>query len=301
MSDDTVLKLSQPSTFSDPLTEVLRSGARSLLARAVEAEVAAFLDGHSEARTEEGRRRLVRHGHLPEREIMTGIGPIAVRAPRDRDRTGLGADRIRFRSAHHAGAYARCSQSLEVLIPVLYLEGISTGDFAEALADLLGPDAGGLSASTVARHHRGLGERARALASTSRICRPGTMSTSGPTASMCRPGSRTICNACWSSSGSTQEGKKRTRRPHGRGARERPIVARAATSAPQTEQACSRARTRHRGRRARLLEGERGSVAPDPRPALLGAQDRQRAQQAAQEPALEVKACSPGALDGRYQ
>ena len=88
MSDDTVLKLSQPSTFSDPLTEVLRSGARSLLARAVEAEVAGFLDGHSEARTEEGRRRLVRHGHLPEREIMTGIGPVAVRAPRVRDRTG---------------------------------------------------------------------------------------------------------------------------------------------------------------------------------------------------------------------
>ena len=82
MSDNNVLKLSQPSTFSDPLTEVLRSGARSLLARAVEAEVAAFLDGHSEARTEEGRRRLVRHGHLPEREIMTGTGPVAVRAPR---------------------------------------------------------------------------------------------------------------------------------------------------------------------------------------------------------------------------
>ena len=99
MSDNTVLKLSQPSTFSDPLTEVLRSGARSLLARAVEAEVAAFLDGHSEARTEEGRRRLVRHGHLPEREIMTGIGPVAVRAPRVRDRTGQGADRIRFSSA----------------------------------------------------------------------------------------------------------------------------------------------------------------------------------------------------------
>ena len=86
MSDNTVLKLSRPSTFSDPLTEVLRSGARSLLARAVEAEVASFLDGHSEARTEEGRRRLVRHGHLPEREIMTGIGPVAVRAPRVRDR-----------------------------------------------------------------------------------------------------------------------------------------------------------------------------------------------------------------------
>ena len=146
MSDDTVLKLSQPSTFSDPLTEVLRSGARSLLARAVEAEVAAFLDGHSEARTEEGRRRLVRHGHLPEREIMTGIGPVAVRAPRVRDRTGQGAERIRFSSAL-LPPYARRSKSLEVL----NLKGISTGDFAEALAALLGPDAGGLSASTVAR------------------------------------------------------------------------------------------------------------------------------------------------------
>ena len=128
----------------------MRSGARSLLARAVEAEVAAFLDGHSEARTEEGRRRLVRHGHLPEREIMTGIGPVAVRAPRVRDRTGQGADRIRFSSAL-LPPYARRSKSLEVLIPVLYLKGISTGDFAEALAALLGPDAGGLSASTVAR------------------------------------------------------------------------------------------------------------------------------------------------------
>ena len=150
MSDNSVLKLSQPSTFSDPLTEVLRSGARSLLARAVEAEVAAFLDGHSEARTEEGRRRLVRHGHLPEREIMTGIDPVAVRAPRVRDRTGQGADRIRFSSAL-LPPYARRSKSLEVPIPVLYLKGISTGDFAEALAALLGPDAGGLSASTVAR------------------------------------------------------------------------------------------------------------------------------------------------------
>ena len=124
MSDDTVLKLSQPSTFSDPLTEVLRSGARSLLARAVEAEVAAFLDGHSEARTEEGRRRLVRHGHLPEREIMTGIGPVAVRAPRVRDRTGQGAERIRFSSAL-LPPYARRSKSLEVLIPVLYLNPIN--------------------------------------------------------------------------------------------------------------------------------------------------------------------------------
>ena len=92
----------------------------------------------------------MRHGHLPEREIMTGIGPVAVRAPRVRDRTGQGAERIRFSSAL-LPPYARRSKSLEVLIPVLYLKGISTGDFAEALAALLGPDAGGLSASTVAR------------------------------------------------------------------------------------------------------------------------------------------------------
>ena len=78
MTDNNVLKLSQPSTFSDPLTEVLRNGARSLLAQAVEAEVAAFLGSHAEERTDEGRQRLVRHGHLPEREIMTGIGPVAV-------------------------------------------------------------------------------------------------------------------------------------------------------------------------------------------------------------------------------
>ena len=125
MTDNNVLKLSQPSTFSDPLTEVLRNGARSLLAQAVEAEVAAFLGSHAEERTDEGHQRLVRHGHLPEREIMTGIGPVAVRGPRVRDRTGLGADRIRFSSAL-LPPYARRSKSLEVLIPILYLKGPAT-------------------------------------------------------------------------------------------------------------------------------------------------------------------------------
>lgn len=150
MTETNVFKLSQPGTFSDPLTEVLRSGARALLAQAVEAEVAAFLDSHADERTEDGRRRLVRHGHLPEREIMTGIGPVAVRTPRVRDRAGTGEARIRFTSAM-LPPYARRSKSLEVLIPILYLKGVSTGDFADALAALLGPDAGGLSASTIAR------------------------------------------------------------------------------------------------------------------------------------------------------
>ena len=150
MIQDSVLKLIQPGEFSDPLTEVLRNGARALLAQAIDAEVAAFLGSHADKRAEDGRQRLVRHGHLPERDIVTGIGPVAVRAPRVRDRVGAPQERIRFTSAI-LPPYARRSKSLEVLIPMLYLKGISTGDFDEALQALLGSDAGGLSAATVAR------------------------------------------------------------------------------------------------------------------------------------------------------
>ena len=150
MTDSNVFDLSQPGTFADPLTEVLRNGARALLAQAVEAEVAALLASHADKLTDDGRARLVRHGHLPEREIMTGIGPVAVRCPRVRDRVGAGAERIRFSSAI-LPPYARRSKSLEVLIPILSLKGVSTGDFEEALIALLGKDAGGLSASTISR------------------------------------------------------------------------------------------------------------------------------------------------------
>ena len=150
VTQDNIVKFAEPGTFEDPLTEVLRSGARKLLAQAIEAEISDFLDRNSGFLTEEGQQRLVRHGHLPEREIMTGIGPVGVRAPRVRDRVGQGEARIRFSSAI-LPPYARRSKSLEVLIPILYLKGISTGDFEEALAALLGKDAGGLSASTVAR------------------------------------------------------------------------------------------------------------------------------------------------------
>ena len=150
MTETNVFQLSQPGTFADPLTEVLRNGARALLAQAIEAEVAALLGSHSDQRTDDGRQRLVRHGHMPEREIMTGIGPVAVRCPRVRDRVGEGPERIRFSSAI-LPPYARRSKSLEVLIPVLYLKGVSTGDFEEALRALLGKDAGGLSASTIGR------------------------------------------------------------------------------------------------------------------------------------------------------
>jgi transposase-like protein len=150
VTETNVFQLSQPGSVADPLTEVLRNGAQALLAQAVEAEIAGFLSMYAENMTQEGRQRLVRHGHLPEREIITGIGPVAVRCPRVRDRVGEGSERIRFSSAI-LPPYARRSKSLEVLIPILYLKGVSTGDFEEALIALLGKDAGGLSASSVGR------------------------------------------------------------------------------------------------------------------------------------------------------
>ena len=152
MPNDNVIKLSLPGAFDDQLTDVLRNGARALLAQAVEAEVAGFLAKHADLKTEDGHNRVVRHGHLPEREVMTGIGPVAVRQPRVRDREAGASDpsRIRF-SPTILPPYMRRSKSIETLLPVLYLKGISTGDFSEALAALLGKDAAGLSASAIGR------------------------------------------------------------------------------------------------------------------------------------------------------
>jgi putative transposase len=150
VTDTNVIKLAQPGTFTDSLTEILRNGAHALLAQAVELEVTDFIGRYADLKTAAGRQRLVRHGHLPKREIMTGIGPVAVRQPRVRDREPSEGARIRF-SSSILPPYARRTKSLEVLIPILYLKGISTGDFEEALGALLGKDAGGLSASTIGR------------------------------------------------------------------------------------------------------------------------------------------------------
>jgi len=150
VTDTNVITLAQPETFTDSLTEILRNGACALLTQAVEMEVADFLERYADLKTKAGHQRVVRHGHLPERAIMTGIGSVAVRQPRVRDREAVGGERIRF-SPTILPPYARRTKSLEVLIPILYLKGISTGDFEEALAALLGKDAGGLSASTIAR------------------------------------------------------------------------------------------------------------------------------------------------------
>jgi len=135
----------------DPLTPILRAGAQRLLAQAIEGEVATYIEGHAHLRDAGGHRLVVRNGHKDEREIQTGIGPIAVRQPRVNDqRVDENGQRIRFASAI-LPPYLRKTKSLEELIPWLYLKGISTGDFSEALAALLGPEAPGLSASTVVR------------------------------------------------------------------------------------------------------------------------------------------------------
>ena len=167
MSKDNIIQLIQPTNVDDQLTEILRTGARALLAQAVEAEVADFLGKYADLKTADGHQRIVRHGHLPEREVMTGIGPVAVRQPRVRDREAdaTDPDRIRF-SPSILPPYMRRSKSIETLLPILYLKGISTGDFSEALAALLGKDAAGLSASADRRHRSNCNSRQGILAPT---------------------------------------------------------------------------------------------------------------------------------------
>ena len=119
--------------------------------QAIQAEVAAHIAAHSDLTDGEGRRRIVRHGYLPAREVQTGIGAVAVTMPRVRDRDpSAPGGRIRFTSSI-LPPYLRRSKSVEELLPLLYLKGVSTGDFSEALAALLGPDAPGLTASTIGR------------------------------------------------------------------------------------------------------------------------------------------------------
>ena len=146
MTHDNVLELRKPGVSSavrDALTEVLRDGARTLLAQAVEAEYLARYQGE---RDEVGRAWMVRNGYLPERTIQTGLGQVAVKAPRVHDRSG----QVRF-SSSLVPRYLRRTRSIEEWLPWLYLKGISSGEFSEALAALLGADAPGLSAGTISR------------------------------------------------------------------------------------------------------------------------------------------------------
>src|SRR6056297_3450794 len=166
MDDDTTITpRHQPGSVEDPLTGIARDGARRMLAAALRAEADAFVASHAEATLPDGRQRVVRHGYGPERSIQTGIGALDMRRPKVRDRaTEAPAERkIRF-SSEILPRWARRSKSLDALLPVLYLRGISTGDFqgealerhrfervGRTLAAILGQDAPNLSPTVISR------------------------------------------------------------------------------------------------------------------------------------------------------
>jgi transposase-like protein len=217
MEEDIVVRLRRPggSVADDPLLVVLREGARRMLTCAIEAEVDGFVAACAVLVDEHGWRRVVRNGHGPERALQTGIGPIAVRRPKVRDRGDGSSARIRFTSAV-LPAYLRRTKNVEELLPWLYLKGISTGQFEEALAALLGTDAPGLSATTVRRlteawqdeHERWQG---RDLSARRYVYLPprsadrgpsgngsaGLLAADGRTVSTSRHGSSTTGNASW--------------------------------------------------------------------------------------------------------
>jgi len=157
MSEFTGVADAKPATNStDMLTQVLREGAQQLLAQAIESEVGTWIECHSQAVDLAGHRQVVRNGYHPARTILTGVGPVEVTQPRVHDRRlpdvvdENGEPVERFRSKI-LPPYLRKTKSIEELIPWLYLKGVSTGDFSEALQALLGPNAAGLSAATVTR------------------------------------------------------------------------------------------------------------------------------------------------------
>ena len=147
MSKDNVVELKGRDTPSDPISELLLAGARQLIAQAVEAEFQELLNEYSEQYTDDGKAAVVRNGYLPERELQTGLGPVTVRIPKIRSKTGKP---VTFCSAL-VPPYVRKTRSLEAALPWLYLKGISSGEMGEALKVLVGPEATGMSASTVSR------------------------------------------------------------------------------------------------------------------------------------------------------
>ncbi len=147
MSEDSASGLGAPGAIGDSLTALLRQGARGLIEKAVEVELQLLLDQYDNVTDLGGRKVVVRNGYLPEREVLTALGPVPVRVPKVRDRSGSG---IKFNSAL-VPPYVRKAKSVEAALPWLYLRGISTGDMQEALSVLVGEEAKGLSPAVVSR------------------------------------------------------------------------------------------------------------------------------------------------------
>ena len=194
LKDTTVVRFRQPDAIDDPLTELAREGARRMLAQALIAEADAFVALRKDLKLPDGRDRIVRHGHGPYRAIQTGVGPVEVRRAKVRDRGEVSAEeKIRFTSSI-LPKWARRTRSLDALLPVLYLRGVSTGDFREALAALLGKAAPNLSPAVISR----LTADGRRITMSGRnaTSRRGDTYTCGRTGSICRPGWSRPPNVC---------------------------------------------------------------------------------------------------------
>ncbi len=154
-TEDTVLAMdSSGKEARDVLTEILRNGARQMLTTAIENEVDEYIAAYAHQLDDNGQRLVVRNGHMPPRSILTGLGQIEVTRPRVNDkRVDEDGRRFRFTSSI-LPPYLRRTKSIDELVPWLYLKGISTSDFPDALQALLGPDAGGLSATNICRLKR---------------------------------------------------------------------------------------------------------------------------------------------------
>jgi putative transposase len=148
MKEDNLIEFKKPEAITDLLTDIAKKGAKEMLAAALELEVQAFLEAHRNDKTPAGESRLIRNGYLPERPIQTGIGSIEVKVPRVRDRNS--EEKVKF-SSSIVPPYLRRSKSVEEFLPLLYLKGISTGDFQDTLTPLMGEHAKNLSPSVICR------------------------------------------------------------------------------------------------------------------------------------------------------
>ena len=298
MDENSVVSLRQKGAIDDPLTEILRAGARRLIAQAVEAEFETFLASNAELVLSDGRRRVVRHGHDPVRAIQTGIGPVDVQKPKARDRGATTAARIRFTS-NILPKWARRTKSLDALLPVLYLRGISAGDFQEALSALLGKDAPNLSSAVIARLKGEWEDEYRQWQRRDLSARQYVYVWADGVYLQARMEPQAECMLVLI--GATPEGKKELI-GFQTGMRESAQSWKELLVDSESARLGRRAASRHRRRRARVLESPRRGVPDDASSAMLAAQDTQRARQApevdatqrAQGSARDLAVAEPG-------
>ena len=278
MNENRVVALRQKGAIDDPLTEILRAGARRLIAQAVEAEFETFLGSNADLVLPDGRQRVVRHGHDPVRAIQTGIGPVDVQKPKARDRGAAAGDAIRFTSTI-LPKWARRTKSLDALLPVLYLRGVSAGDFQEALAALLGKDAPNLSPAVIARLKSEWEDEYRRWQKRDLSARRYVYVWADGVYLQARMEPQAECMLVLI--GATPEGKKELI-GFQTGMRESAQSWRELLVDLKARGLVDRAGSRHRRWRARLLESPRRGVPDDASSALLAAQDTERARQASE-------------------